>query len=389
MRILIIARDFAPDVGGVQNLLASVAKTLEPDTLTVLTRRCAGWRAHDAAAPYRVVRIPRLERYPKLLSAALRGPLLLFWSLRLARLRKPELVIAGYAKGDAPFGWLLKRLFAIPYVVFVYGMEVARYRSGRSPFIGTWLREAALVAAISRPGKEIVEALTQGKARVEIVPLGCGVSGEAPDLPLTHWAGTDLGAGPVLLSVCRLTPRKGVDRVIEAVALLSEQYPELIYAIVGDGDDRGRLTGLVRERGLERRVLFAGRVSDADLLRFYARCDLLVLASREERDDFEGFGLVFVEAGAFGKPVIGGDSGGVSEAVAHEENGLLVDPQSPQAIAEAVRRILGDRELALRLGKEGKRRATEVFTWERCRQAVIAALGERSDTASRPPRVPS
>jgi phosphatidylinositol alpha-1,6-mannosyltransferase len=186
-----------------------------------------------------------------------------------------------------------------------------------------------------------------------------------------------------LLSVCRLTPRKGVDRTLEAVARLTEQYPKLIYAIVGDGDDRGRLTSLVQEKGLTDRVLFAGRVSDADLLRFYARCDLLVLASREEGDDIEGFGLVLVEAGAFGKPVIGGDSGGVGEAVAHEENGLLVDPQSPLAIAQAIDRILGDRSLALRLGREGQRRATEVFTWERCRQALITALGAGGDSAWR------
>jgi hypothetical protein len=163
MRVLIIARDFAPEVGGVQNLLAGLARTFDPDTLTVLTRRCEGWRDHDAAARYRVLRIPAMARFPTIVSASFRGALLLFWSLRLALRFKPELVIAGYAKGDAPFGWLLKGLFAIPYVVFVYGMEVARYRSGRSPFIRTWLRKADLVAAISRPGKEIVEALTGGQ----------------------------------------------------------------------------------------------------------------------------------------------------------------------------------------------------------------------------------
>jgi phosphatidylinositol alpha-1,6-mannosyltransferase len=374
MRVLIIARDFPPEVGGVQNLLARLSETFDPDQLMVLTRQSVGWWDHDASVPYRVVRIPAFANWPNFLSAFFRGIFLLVHSLRLSISFKPELVIAAYAKGDAPFAWLLKQLFSIPYVVFAYGMEMVRYKNKAAPFIRTWLCKADLVAAISPPVHKAVEEITSGKARVVTVPLGCGVSGDAPDPPLTAWGDADLAGRPLVLTVCRLTPRKGVDKTLEAVSLLVEKYPDLVYAIVGDGEDRQRLEGIAKEKGIEDNVIFAGRVSNENLLRFYARCDLLVLASREEGDDIEGFGLVFVEAGAFGKPVIGGDSGGIRQAVGHEENGLLVDPNSSPAIADAIDLILGDPEFGAMLGKEGRRRATEVFTWENCNRTLFKSL---------------
>jgi len=171
-----------------------------------------------------------------------------------------------------------------------------------------------------------------------------------------------------------LTPRKGVDKTIEAVSLLAKKHPDLLYVVVGSGDDKERLVKLAKEKWLDDRVIFAGRVSDEDLLRFYARADMFILASREEGRDIEGFGLVFVEAGAFSVPVIGGDSGGVRQAVLQGYNGLLVEPESPTAIAEAIERLILDPELAAVFGKNGRKLATEVFTWQNCQRALLDSL---------------
>ena len=373
MKVLLFARDFAPEIGGVQNLLARLTDVFDPEQILVLTRKTEGWRAHDAGVAYKVVRMPSLARWPWLVALPLRALLSLFYVLRGVIGFSPDLMICAYAKGNAPYGWLARRLFKLPYVVFAYGTDVIRY-AGKGRLIRKWLADADLVAAISEPVRKFVYELTDGAANVIVVPLGKGFSGPAVAEPFEGYNGVDLSARTVMLSVCRLTPRKGVDRTINAVAKLIDRHPDLLYVVVGDGPDRSRLNKLVARRGLEKTVLFAGRVSDQDLLRFYATARLLVLASRERDRDIEGFGLVFVEAGAFGLPVIGGDSGGIREAVEHQGNGLLVDPQSADAISQAIDRLLADRDLAARLGREGKRRAQEIFTWENCKQAILDAL---------------
>lgn len=373
MKVLFFARDFAPQIGGVQNFLARLAETFDPEDILVLTRKTDGWKKHDSSVSYPIVRMPSFESWPRPVSIALRSLLSLIYVFVAIRQHRPDLMICGYAKGNAPYGWLAKKLFGIRYVVFAYGTDVVRYR-GKYTLVKKWLAEADLVAAISQHVHRFVEEFTNHRAKVVTIPLGSGVSGDAPDPPLNEWNGVDLSGKKLILTVCRLTRRKGVDNTIEAVVSLVQKHPDIIYSVVGDGEDREMLEQLIIEKQISNHVIFTGRVSDEDLLRFYARADVFVLASREEGRDIEGFGLVFVEAGAFGVPVIGGDSGGVREAVSHDENGLLVDPNRPEAIAEAIEKLLLDKNLAEKYGREGKRRATEIFTWENCKETLLSSL---------------
>lgn len=373
MRVLFFARDFAPQIGGVQNLLARLVETFDPKDTIVLTRKCDGWARHDTRVDYPVIRMPSFESWPMPLSVLVRALFSFVYVLFVVVKQRPDVMICGYAKGNAPFGWLVKKTFGIRYVVFAYGTDVVRYKGKKTPVM-KWLSEADLVAAISHPVHKFVEEFTDHRAKVVTVPLGSGVSGVPLDPPLTEWKGVDLSKKKIVLTVCRLTRRKGVDKTIEAVASLAQKHPDVIYAVVGDGQDRQMLEQLAREKGISEHVIFTGRVSDEDLLRFYARADVFVLASREEGRDIEGFGLVFVEAGAFGVPVIGGDSGGIRQAVTPGENGILVDPNRPEAIATAIDTLLSDKQLAEKLGAEGKRRATEIFTWENCKRTLLSAL---------------
>jgi phosphatidylinositol alpha-1,6-mannosyltransferase len=161
----------------------------------------------------------------------------------------------------------------------------------------------------------------------------------------------------VVLTVGRRVERPGHDLVIRALTALEEQ--SVRYVIAGTGPEEGRLRRLVEALGVRDRVLFTGHVPDEDLPGLYAACDVFVMPSRAlgARDGIEGFGTVFLEAGACAKPVIGGWSGGVSEAVEDGVTGLLVDPHDPEALAEALRRLLRDPELRRRMGEAGRTRA--------------------------------
>jgi phosphatidylinositol alpha-1,6-mannosyltransferase len=162
-----------------------------------------------------------------------------------------------------------------------------------------------------------------------------------------------------LLAVTRLVPRKGIDRLIEALAFLP---PQIHLVVIGSGTDEGRLRELAHSYG--DRIRFETRVEDEERNAWYAASDIFVLPTREERTDVEGFGIVFLEAGLAGLPVIGGHGGGVDEAIIQEETGLLVDPQDPKAIAAAIQRLCDDRVFRARLGSQGRTRAERDFQWQ-------------------------
>jgi phosphatidylinositol alpha-1,6-mannosyltransferase len=145
--------------------------------------------------------------------------------------------------------------------------------------------------------------------------------------------------------------------------------PETVYMIVGDGDDRERLEELAKKNGMSGRVIFTGVVSDEELIGFYKRCDVFLMPSRQE-----GFGIVFLEAMAFEKPVIGGNHGGTPEVIVDNETGFLVEHGDVDALADRIIRLLLDEELCQRMGRAGRRRVEENYTFDPFRQRLISFL---------------
>jgi phosphatidylinositol alpha-1,6-mannosyltransferase len=162
---------------------------------------------------------------------------------------------------------------------------------------------------------------------------------------------------------------------IRAVAGLRDRWPSLHYLVVGDGDERGRLEALADALGVTDCVRFVGEVADQELAQYFAACDVFVLPNRVEAGDFEGFGIVFLEAAASGKPVVGGASGGVVEAVDDGRTGLLVDAEDPSAVQSALERLLSSPDLRDRFGRAGRVWATR-FSWESAAAKVERRVAE-------------
>jgi glycosyltransferase involved in cell wall biosynthesis len=170
-----------------------------------------------------------------------------------------------------------------------------------------------------------------------------------------------------VLAVGSLIPRKAYDVLVKAMALIRDRGHHLDLVIVGDGPEAPRLATLAKELAVEERVLFAGEMPHAEVLRFYPGAEFFVHTAREE-----AFGLVLLEAMAFGKAVIAPRVGGVPEFVRDGQTGLLVKPDDPAGLAEAMIRLHGDELLRDALAARGHDAATKEHSWERVVDAYQA-----------------
>ena len=168
----------------------------------------------------------------------------------------------------------------------------------------------------------------------------------------------------IVLTLCQLWPNKGVDRVLEAVAALLPEAPDMLYVVAGGGPDRERLESLAGRLGVRERVVFTGRVRAEALPDLYAAADVFVMPTRADHDgSVEGFGIVFLEAGSQGVAVIGPREGGCADAIRDGISGFLVDPDDPADIAARLRTLLADPQLRRRMGEAGRARAFEPTDW--------------------------
>jgi len=197
--------------------------------------------------------------------------------------------------------------------------------------------------------------------------------------PVVVWPGVDerpiarkLAARPTVVFVGRLVARKGVDRLIEALALLERD--DVIVHVIGDGPQRAALEALAAERGVAQRVIFSGTLDDAARDRALGEAWCFAMPSRAEGGDVEGFGIAYLEAAIAGLPAIGGRGSGAEDAIAHGETGLLVDGRDASAVAAALATILGDPERAIAMGNAGRTRALARFSWRANATAVAAQL---------------
>lgn len=171
----------------------------------------------------------------------------------------------------------------------------------------------------------------------------------------------------IILTVARLDVHKGQDMVLKAMPSVLAIVPNAHYIIVGTGSEEDKLRKMVTGYDLDENVTITGFVPDEELIEYYNICDVFVMTSRYLKNEksIEGFGLTFLEANSFGKPVIGGNTGGIPDAVVDGETGLLVDPENVKEIAESIIKLLSNKELAFRLGEKGKERIIKSYTWDK------------------------
>ena len=166
----------------------------------------------------------------------------------------------------------------------------------------------------------------------------------------------------IILSIGRLVLRKGFDKMIEALSLIKDE--PIKYFIIGVGEKEKYLKDLVTKLNLNDKVFFLGSLSQTDKHAWLEVSDIFAMPARRIGKDFEGFGIVYLEANLHSKPVIAGQSGGIEDAVVDGKTGLLVNPENANEISKLISLLSKNRELRERLGKQGKERVVSEFNWE-------------------------
>lgn len=397
---LVTADSYLPHSGGSRVYYAELYKALlaqYPDTVTMLTKKVPGWRAYDrmhSSVNFRIWR--RFQPLPNWK----------YWQLPRAI---PQLMHAAAMVATGHYdclhcgdlfpqglnGVALRMMFRLPLLVFCHGDELSqtdkrRYQPKVRDFV--YRHADALVAANEFARQGLLRIGIPSERIYKLTPgVDLGHFYPAPrneDLVRRY----GLSQKKVLLTVARLVPRKGHKVVLQALPTVLKDIPDVHYVIAGDGPEKTKLQNLVRDLNLNHAVTFAGDVPHERIGDFYNLCDVFIMVNRLELGgDVESFGMVFTEANAAGKPVIGGNSGGAAEAIVDGVTGYLVDSDSVEQVANRITRLFANPELCRSLGATGLSRVRAEFNWDsrarRLREICAHLVGQ--PVAQLPDKEPS
>jgi phosphatidylinositol alpha-1,6-mannosyltransferase len=374
---LLVSRDyFPPQVGGISTMMERLVAHAASPNLRCLVGTPGAPHVETMQGRARVYRASAAFRLLTPFDSVVMAGLLTALKLRH---QVRALILATSAEGH--IGLLARRALGLPFIMVAHGNEILSLRKTEWPRPLAAVRSASAVLANSRYTAGLLYDLGVTPARVRVVHPGCDTDRFIPNAAEAAAQRSRLGIEPdcfMLLTVANLVERKGHDMVLRAVAKLRRTIPRLIYVIAGAGPHEAALKRLASECGVSDCVRFPGRIEAQDLPGLYAACDVFVMPARirDSDNDVEGFGIVYVEASACERPVIGGRSGGVEDAIVDGKTGLLVDPMDVDAIAAAIERLWRDPALRAGFGKAGRRRATMELTWRHFVDCVCEALHE-------------
>lgn len=369
MKILLFAASFPPpEVGGSIEYLYNIVNNMPANTVTINTANAFPEQSivFDKYFQQRVIRYNfihhPMEAYKR--SKLRRAWHYIAWpfvALWLIIRQRPDIVHIGEANTAGLAALIAGRLLNIPYLHYVYAEEITLYRSSwlRSKLFWLAVRRAQAIITVSEYSRQLLidGGILPDRIHKLIPAIGekkcVGVSSEQTVSIRKRYG---LENNRVLLTVGALKERKGQVSVIEALPKILHSYPDVKYIMAGSGEQEILLRRRVQELGLDEHVVFAGRVDNEILNCLYEICDIFVMPHRQVSGtlDTEGCPTVFLEASAHGKPVIGGNAGGVADAICDRITGFIIDGTNVNEVATTVCRLLESPDMLKLMGQAGR-----------------------------------
>ena len=361
-RILLITQDFPPIHGGIQTYCYQLALSLHQIGYDIEVL-CPGKACEfDQKSPFKI------HRWNLPTSFLFIG----LWALPLwIKSRSFDRILYGQWQSAI---WLNLPFFKskkLKYNSMVHGRELLT--SVFNPFTSYLARKTLNQMDVCFPNSNAVQDLltqTVGvKSTVKVNFPGVNPDAFYPLDALEEKKKRGWENSKVLLTVTRMVARKNIISVIQAMPLIVAEIPNALYVIGGRGPESEALQKAVAESPVSQNILFLGTLENHEILPIYNAADVSILVSEQNESDIEGFGIVYLEAGACEKPVVAANTGGVSDAVLHEKTGLLIqNPLDLNQIAQAVIRLFKNTDEAQTMGHASRARILNELTWEKVAQ---------------------
>ncbi len=365
-KILIITLEFPPQIGGIATYVRQFAEALAPENLILLAPRHQNSKEFDKNFKFTIIR--RNLYFPRFLWPRwIRLCWQVFW---LAKKEKIGIIYLHHVLPVGYIGLLIKKLLKIPYLVFSHGTDIEYALKRR------WKRR--MFKKVTALAEQVIfnsESLRRRCLEIlpELEPKSL-VLYPCPDSSFYQAPGAEeisrlktlyaLEGKKVILSVGRIGDGKGFTHLLRIFPEILKQVPNAVWLIIGDGSKRDWLLHEAQKKSLQSIMRYIGEIPHAQLKLYYYLADLFVLLTHPDEGREEGLGLVFLEAGACGLPVVAGKSGGVEEGVVNGETGLVVDIyKGDKTVVEAIVKLLQNSEYAKKLGQNARERMKSDFNW--------------------------
>jgi len=376
MKVLLFTLEYPPFKGGVANYYEGLVKNWPS-----FTKNATDGKPEIFVLNNNKNKLIKKWLIPKWLFA--------FWHLyRTVKKEKIDHIIVGHILPLGTVVYLLNKFKKINYSVVFHGMDFTYTlnKKRKKKITKKILDRAENIICANNYTAGLVKNFLKEQKKVYVVNPGIDINIEFNKEKSNYLRKKyNLEDKIVLFSIGRLVKRKGFDTVLEVLSEAQKAVPNLFYIIAGDGPDKVYLKE--KARGVNN-VIFLGRIEDSDKFDWLAACDIFIMPSREIRlattilqsggqangdhknddlatGDFEGFGIVYLEASLAQKPIIAGDTGGVKDAVKSGYSGILVDPKNKKRLAEVIIGFSQNEKLREDLGRQGRKRAINEFNWKR------------------------
>lgn len=362
-KTLIITLEYPPQVGGIASYVFNYAQVL-PSEKVIYAPRMAGDTAFDGNNQLKVFRrSPYWFLWPQWVR-------MLFQVGSIIKKEKIEELHIHHALPVGYVGYWFKKIRKIPYTLFLHGtdFQMATKSSFKANRFRTICAGAEGVVVNSEFLKTKLQARFDDIKNITVLNPGVATTFFTPVDPAAkakRRAELALTGKKVILTVARLAEGKGYPHLMRLLPEILKSIPNIVWIIIGDGAKKKNILDLIQGHSLQNVVRFLGNVPYHELPVYYQLADVFVLLTHPDDTSEEGWGTVFLEAAASGLPVVAGRVGGVEEAVANLQTGLIVDVHQDKAVIGAIVGLLNNPEYAKQMGEAGRARVQSEFTWEK------------------------
>jgi len=285
---------------------------------------------------------------------------------------KFDLIHAHVALPDGFAAMMLSEICNRSFIVTIHGqdLQITLYKNaGCKEALYRVFKNARRIITVSNKLKKIAQDNIGFNEKIIVIGNGISVNNQIKDK--NRIKTKNYLKQKTILSVSNLITLKGIDYNLKAFALLSKKNSNLRYKIIGDGPEKNRLIKLAVDLGINNRVEFLGRLAHKEVVKYMTKADIFSLPSWNE-----GFGVVYIEAMAQGKPVIGCRGEGIEDFVEHGKTGILVKPKNVDSLVKAMDYLLNNTNKALAIGERAQRFILKNYTWEKNAKKTIEIYNE-------------